>query len=653
VQVCNFPMVAAGEYASTLALCLELGGSEEQTWDSCNTSYPVDFPGVDWCQRRACEGCGHSWADDLRGTAACCGSEGTVCDTAASSESICADPNDFMPDHPMDYYCDGVDQDDCCAMGGNYHEASELDQCSVLRGGDCHLAGAADTTAMESACVAAGGTFRPSVTSTCATRMAYVRGWGGVDTCNDQPCDDCDHTVADELQSMMRGCCGNGTFVCSSGESESAGEPDLCLSGTFDGTAIYSVECLNLATAADCTALQSEHMPSTQLDRYWSPANEEAMGCGEPSRCDVHSIGGDSAEERCELAGGTFRSSMTCNEWTGRAVESVGPFANMWLPCGSFVGDGEDLNSHLFIAGGACCSDGISQCMGLDVTVVSGEMTLNMDIPSDMSAEELVSALKTSIASQVPGLNESEVGNVTVSVVVKGTAPMVVGDPAAFVASAVAKAAVEAGLAIQVGVAAEHVTATLSLEASEGATTPAPAATDTTTTAPATRRLEGTVIVTYDITADLANSATLTSSLQAADATTSLAAHINTELAAEGIEVEVQEIEAESEVTISYEIRTVDSSVADTAQTVFSDAAAGAGNAGAGFTTSLTSELADLGHSVTIEVTFAEPEVEVSEATTQTAAPSSSPTSSSAFRLGHGDVAVAMAAIAAFAHELL
>merc|ERR1712195_414194 len=273
---------------------------------------------------------------------------------------------------------------------------------------------------------------------------------------------------------------------------------------------------------------------------------------------------------------------------------------------------------------------------------------------SGQLSSNATAALTKAIADQT-GADLSEVTNVTVTVKVKGSAPMELADAAAaqaFVASAEAKLAVEAGLAAQVNVPPASVTATLSLAdtatetaVADATVTAAADAAVTTTTTMASRRLTqvedlrrlqgGGVNVDYEILADLSNSDSMTQSLQAESGSADLTTAINAELATvDGIDpVTVTEISAEPEVTISYQIRTVDAARAQQAQ--------------ASLMSSINSEMAANGVSVNITgMTVAEPVLEV-EDTGDAAAPVSRTDSSGTFRLGCRNFVMAFSAAVA------
>jgi len=318
----------------------------------------------------------------------------------------------------------------------------------------------------------------------------------------------------------------------------------------------------------------------------------------------------------------------------------------------------------------------------MGVHVVSAEMTLNMastaalaDATGQLSSDA-TTALSAAIAAQT-GVDVTEVANVTVAVKVKGSAPMELGTAEAaqaFVDSVPAKIAVEAGLALQVGVPSPSVTATLSVAdaatdtaAADTTVTAADAATDTaaadttvtTDTAAAdttrrltqaenSRRLQGGVVnVDYEILADLSSSDTMTQSLQAESGSTELTSRINSQLeTVEGIEsVTVRNITAEPEITISYEIRTTDPERAQTAQASIAEASAGVG-AQTDFMTEINDAMAENGVSVTITgMTVAEPVLEAED--TGEAAPVSRTVSSGTIRLGCRNFVMAFSAIAA------
>merc|ERR1712070_104812 len=250
---------------------------------------------------------------------------------------------------------------------------------------------------------------------------------------------------------------------------------------------------------------------------------------------------------------------------------------------------------------------------------------------------------------------------------------MVVADPAAFVASPEAKTAVEAGLAVKVGVPASDVTATLSLAdgssaapagapapASSPASAPSPAAAPGPAPSPSPapsrrlehepeRRLSGTVNVEYEIVADMASSSMMTTSLQADDGAASLTAAINDQLEnVTDIEpVEVQDIEATPQVTITYEIRATDAATAQAAQEYIAEASSG-GAAAEGLVSGITAELAEAGFTVTIaEISGSVEPVQIEPQ--GDAPPSTRTQSSSAFRLSHRDVATALSLVVALA----
>merc|ERR1712070_1163345 len=244
---------------------------------------------------------------------------------------------------------------------------------------------------------------------------------------------------------------------------------------------------------------------------------------------------------------------------------------------------------------------------------------------------------------------------------------MVVADPAAFVASPEAKTAVEAGLAVKVGVPASDVTATLSLADGSSAApagAPAPASSPASAPGPAPspspaparrlehepeRRLSGTVNVEYEIVADMASSSMMTTSLQADDGAASLTAAINDQLEnVTDIEpVEVQDIEATPQVTITYEIRTTDAATAQAAQEYIAEASSG-GAAAEGLVSGITAELAEAGFTVTIaEISGSVEPVQIEPQ--GDAPPSTRTQSSSAFRLSHRDVATALSLVVALA----
>lgn len=668
---CEFSLSSADAYASAQTICSENGGYEgaNANGGTCNTSFTHrEFPGVDWCQRRACPDCSHSWAQQLATVSSCCGAAGTVCDTAPPS--ICADSNAFMPDLSFASFCDGLSSTDCCAMGGEFQMSD--DQCSVLRNGTCKVRAPAE--AAQTDCESAGGTFRPDASETCQMHLVHRAtnwAWNSTDSCETTRPEG--RTVADEIMYLVRqGCCGSAASVCSGGSASA--EADLCqVPANFMASAVLQVNCMGL-DAATCAGLDGE-------------AEENMCGEATVSSCEIVSLAGESAGDRCTTAGGTYSSmaSQSCSDWAGRILTVIGSFTTMEFPggpyagesmsCGSTWGDSESINEHLFRAGAACCSDETSVCMGQDVHVVSAEMTLNMASTSALAdssgqlSSNATAALSAAIAAQT-GADLSEVTNVTVAVKVKGSAPMTLADAAAaqaFVASPDAKLAVEAGLAVQVDVPPASVTATLSLAdtatetaVADATVTAAADAAVTATTTTASRRLTqeedlrrlqaGTVNVDYEILADLSNSDTMTASLQAVGGAAALSGAINDELAAnpvEGIDlVTVTQISAEPEVTISYQIRTVDADRAQQAQTNIAEASAG-GDAQATLMSNINSQMEAMGVSVNITgMTVAEPVLEV-EDTGDAAAPVSRTDSSGTFRLGCRNFVMAFSAAVA------
>lgn len=581
-----------------------------------------------------------------------------------------------MPDLSLAGRCDGVSSTDCCAMGGRVQMMTD---CDVLRNGTCSFHESAGTAQTD--CESAGGTFRPDTSATCQIMLGHMatNNWPSniTDSCETEGPEG--STIADDIMHLVsQGCCGSGASVCSGGSAgagaEAGAEADLCqVPANFMGSANIMVSCMGL-DAATCAGLDGE-------------AEEDMCGEAVVTSCEIMGLAGESAEDRCTTAGGTYssRGSRSCNEWARGALSGLGSFTEMVfptgphegdpMPCGSVWGAGTDgdLNYHLFRAGGACCSDETSVCMGEDVHVVSAEMTLNMASTAALAddsgqlSSNATAALTKAIADQT-GADLSEVTNVTVTVKVKGSAPMELADAAAaqaFVASAEAKLAVEAGLAAQVNVPPASVTATLSLAdtatetaVADATVTAAADAAVTTTTTMASRRLTqvedlrrlqgGGVNVDYEILADLSNSDSMTQSLQAESGSADLTTAINAELATvDGIDpVTVTEISAEPEVTISYQIRTVDAARAQQAQTSIAEASAG-GDAQANLMSSINSEMAANGVSVNITgMTVAEPVLEV-EDTGDAAAPVSRTDSSGTFRLGCRNFVMAFSAAVA------
>merc|ERR1712070_935681 len=155
----------------------------------------------------------------------------------------------------------------------------------------------------------------------------------------------------------------------------------------------------------------------------------------------------------------------------------------------------------------------------------------------------------------------------------------------------------------------------------------------------------GTVNVDYEIEVEnMGDSAQMMSSLTDANGASDLQALINAELPA-ALAVEVTEIEAEPEATISYEIRTTNAAAASSAQAAM--AAASAGGAEQDLLLSgITSNLADLGFNVTISSMSGTVE-EVATVAQGQAAQSRTPTSG-AFRLSLRDL-LATAVIVAVA----
>merc|ERR1711988_419208 len=148
------------------------------------------------------------------------------------------------------------------------------------------------------------------------------------------------------------------------------------------------------------------------------------------------------------------------------------------------------------------------------------------------------------------------------------------------------------------------------------------------------------------IVTDMASSTAMTDSLVggAADLTT----EINTQLAATDFSVEVEQIAAAPEVTVTYEIRTTDAAAATAAQETI--AAASTEGSSSALVSGLTANLADThGVQITItEMTSTASEVR-SVSTASPSSPSPPPTTSNAFRLGHRDVVSAVVVAAAVA----
>lgn len=680
-EVCRFDFDAN---ATQLTMCEDAGGSEAETSATCETRLSSDFSGEAWCQRRACEHCGHSWADQLNmmGAESCCGGEGHVCQSADEGNPAdwCATPSDWDSTFVRSVNCRGISQTDCCDAGGNY-DLREHDTCGAL----CRFNRERTTDDDPLAtCTGLGGSAEQ--TETCTSLLEDLGTFPGVDQCDERHISWGDNTYSDIASYVGSMCCGQtASNVCSSGSGDSSPSEDLCqVASNYEGSAVHSVTCMGIDEAACATlhedqcadAMDSASCFERGHDAF--EAEDDEGGCSRTRCQDVMSFDGLSADERCVTAEGRVDNMRTCDEWTQSAVEHLGPFGlfaessavRPQVDCGGYLGS-DAINFHLFTAGRACCSDFISQCMGLDVHVVRAEMTLAMTIPDGMSEEQLANAMRESIAQQT-GVGNSSVGNINITVKVVGTAPMVVADPAAFVASAGAKLAVEAGLADQVGVPAPSVSAILSLagetssapasaSAPAPASAPGPAPSPSPAPAPAPvsarrlaeqepeRRLEGTVNVDYEILADLASSGSMTADLESGSGAALLTDLINEQLEnVTGIDpVTVQEILAEPQVTISYEIRTTDGNAAQLAQEVIS-AAAGGGTAQTDFLTAITEELAEAGLEVTISgMTGTVEEVQTEE--TGEAATTRTIPSSSAFSLTHRYVATAAAAAVAVA----
>lgn len=446
--------------------------------------------------------------------------------------------------------------------------------------------------------------------------------------------------VRDVAHLMGNQCCGSTMSNVCSGQSDP--DPDLCqVRANFLADRIHSVECVGV-TEDDCQ----------QLGGRFEAAQAGEGGCdaGQPRCSEVISTATETAEALCAGKSGTVRDTWTCNHWTADRTRYVGRFNNASFPCGGFV-MGRSINVELFAAGDACCSDQTPVCRGQDVHEVSGSMTLNLTSVLGLSdgegelSDAAQTALKDAIAAQIDGVDPQDVGNIEVVVKVKGTAPMQVANAAAFVASAEAKQAVEAGLAAQAGVEASRVTATLSVAGA----VPAGNATEETTTANTTanttgRRLQDTVNVEYEIEADLSNSDMLTTSLRSADAS-ALTTEINAALAeVEGdFDVTVDEISADSEVTISYQIRTTDLEAATAAEAALT-AAATDETAQTSLMDGLNTALRERGVDVQVNsMTVAQPTREVED--TGDAATTPRPTSNGAFSFGPGGLLIAASAV--------
>lgn len=483
------------------------------------------------------------------------------------------------------------------------------------------------------ACTALGGTGQGAVACSFYTSPSMFGSFPGVGMCDEE----LNHGVTPRYAARTIGnvCCGSTMSNVCSGPDEGP-DPNLCQNAaSFLGDRIHSITCMGL-TEAECQQLGGEF-------------EEAGAGGGCDSCSDVMSTVGETAQSLCAGLGGTARSITTCNAWTEGATEHVGRFDNMTVRCGGFVG-GESINEHLFAAGDACCSDQTPVCRGEDVHEVSGAMTLDLTSVAGLSDGDRLSdaaegALKNAIAAQIEGVDAQDVGNITVVVKVKGRAPMQVADAAAFVASAEAKQAVEAGLAAQANVNVTRVTATLSVG---GAGAAGNTSEETTTANTTERRLQETVNVEYEIQADLSDSDGLTSRLQSADASADLTAAINTELAeAEGdFDVTVDEISADSEVTISYQIRTTDPEAATAAAEALTAAATDETSQTA-LMTGLNTELAAAGVDVQVNsMTVAQPTVVVEDTGDAAPATTARPASSNgAFRFGPGGLLIVAAVV--------
>lgn len=371
-----------------------------------------------------------------------------------------------------------------------------------------------------------------------------------------------------------------------------------------------------------------------------------------------------SPADRCTGAGGTVSGQETCDMavdtfitmLTGAdplAAFAQGAARRPAPDCGGFGAGNMNINFHLFRAGRACCQDGTSQCMGMEVHKVSASMGFELDsLPMSLTEAALTTAVKDSIAATT-GLSSDNIGNVTVTVKVKGDTSLTLADAAAataFAASAAAKTAVEAGIATQAQTTPASVTATLAaarrLTAEDGA-----------------RRLQaaGTVTAAYEVDTDgVSSSRTMLDNMGTGTVQSDLAGHITTALAASAdttvsaMTPTVASVSAAPKVTVSYEMSSTNATAAAEAQATMQDAAA----AGAGQTAlvdGITSSLLTAGVEVNISdmsgtVNQVEATIHGTSGNATNAAASSRTPTSSAVRpsLRH----VAMSVIAAVAGAL-
>jgi hypothetical protein len=265
------------------------------------------------------------------------------------------------------------------------------------------------------------------------------------------------------------------------------------------------------------------------------------------------------------------------------------------------------LNFEFFKVGRACCTDDLSICMGMSIHKVSADMAFEMDsLPATLTETALADAVKAQVASAT-GIAADAIGNVTVSVKVKGDTSMSVPDAAVFAASVPAKTAVETGIAATAGTTASAVTATLTagrrltVEDDDGFSIDSEADEDE-----GTRRLQQAVTAAYEIeTTGVGQSRTMLAGMGAATATTGLATQITTALAASGdatvgsITPTVSSVSAVPKVTVAYEISTTNATAATEAQATMA-AAASSGTGQTSLISGITATLAANGVTVTI-----------------------------------------------------
>lgn len=225
------------------------------------------------------------------GAPLCCDGMPTVC-TSEDPYSVCADPDDFVPENPARLECHGLTLDECLGLDGFEYDDKESTCLTELF--------MEANEGYEDACMDIGGF--PVAPSTCAETQAYLTSYFtemSLNGFNNETCQDLLSEVDDPFTALYwfehlpTACCGSTTSTCEFEPIDLCAEPDQ-----FTPNATARLRCLGISVE-QCGALE---VRGYQVDddgvcktRVFEPISVDAES-------DCMNIGGiPKVEATCEL----------------------------------------------------------------------------------------------------------------------------------------------------------------------------------------------------------------------------------------------------------------------------------------------------------------------------------------------------------------